>query len=115
MSPALNFRQGGNLSVVVRWTRNDIDLPQGEFTTNLATMRVTYNFTTVRVRAEPDSVQRPDRPLVDEPAVQLAQDGEHRVLLRLQRHGSASTGSARSTARSSSSTHISSTSCDDRG
>ena len=45
-SPAVTVRQGGKLVVSLRWTRNDIDLPQGAFVTNLGTLRTTYNFTT---------------------------------------------------------------------
>jgi hypothetical protein len=45
-SPGLTIRQGGKLNMSLRWTRNAIDLPQGEFTTNLGTLRAAYNFTT---------------------------------------------------------------------
>ena len=31
----------------LRWTRNDIDLPQGAFVTNLGAARLTYNFSTL--------------------------------------------------------------------
>jgi Domain of unknown function (DUF5916)/Carbohydrate family 9 binding domain-like len=47
LSPTLNIRQGGRLTSSIRWTRNDIDLPQGAFITNLATARLTYNFSTL--------------------------------------------------------------------
>jgi hypothetical protein len=46
-APAVNIRQGGRFTSSLRWTRNDIDLPQGQFVTNLATARVAYNFTTL--------------------------------------------------------------------
>jgi hypothetical protein len=46
LSPTLTIRQGGRLTSSLRWTRNDIDLPQGSFVTNLATGRMTYNFST---------------------------------------------------------------------
>jgi hypothetical protein len=46
LAPSVTIRQGGRLSASLRWTRNDIDLPQGAFVTNLATARMTYNFTT---------------------------------------------------------------------
>jgi hypothetical protein len=46
-APTVNIRQGGRLTSSLRWTRNDIDLPQGAFVTNLATARMTYNFTTL--------------------------------------------------------------------
>jgi hypothetical protein len=39
------LRRGGKFALDTTWTRNDIDLPQGAFVTDLANMRVTYNFT----------------------------------------------------------------------
>jgi hypothetical protein len=47
-APALTIRHGGTFTSQLRWTRNDIDLPQGSFVTNLATLRLTYNFTPFR-------------------------------------------------------------------
>ena len=47
IAPTINIRQGGRITSSIRWTRNDIDLPQGAFVTNLATGRFTYNFTTL--------------------------------------------------------------------
>jgi len=47
LSPTLNIRQGGRLTSSVRWTRNDITLPQGAFRTNLATARMTFNISTL--------------------------------------------------------------------
>jgi hypothetical protein len=46
ISPAVSWRKGGSLNVVGRWTRNNIDLPQGAFKTNLGSLRATYNFST---------------------------------------------------------------------
>jgi hypothetical protein len=46
-APALTIRRGGTFSTSLRWTRNDIDLPQGAFVTNLGSLRLTYNFTTL--------------------------------------------------------------------
>ncbi len=45
VAPTLTIRQGGTLTSTLRWTRNDITLPQGSFVTNLGSLRVTYNFT----------------------------------------------------------------------
>jgi hypothetical protein len=45
MAPTLTVRQGGRLTSTLRWTRNDISLPEGAFVTNLGSLRVTYNFT----------------------------------------------------------------------
>lgn len=39
-------RAGSRLTAYAGWTRNDIALPEGEFTTDLLTARVTYTFTT---------------------------------------------------------------------
>ena len=39
------LRSGGRFAVETNWTYRGIDLPQGAFRTNLANMRVTYNFT----------------------------------------------------------------------
>lgn len=39
-------RQGASFSMVARWTRNDVNLPQGAFVTNLGNLRATYNFST---------------------------------------------------------------------
>ena len=46
-SPALTLRHGGTFTSSLRWTRNDIDLPEGAFVTNLGSLRLTYNITTL--------------------------------------------------------------------
>ncbi|HEV8319735.1 MAG TPA: DUF5916 domain-containing protein [Vicinamibacterales bacterium] len=46
LSPTLNIRRGGRVTSSLRWTRSDIDLPQGAFVTNLGSARLTYNFST---------------------------------------------------------------------
>lgn len=45
MAPTLTIRRGGTLTATLRWTRNDITLPQGAFVTNLGSLRVTHNIT----------------------------------------------------------------------
>jgi hypothetical protein len=45
LAPNLTIRYGGRLTSSLRWTRNDVDLPQGAFVTNLVSARGTYNFT----------------------------------------------------------------------
>ena len=45
LAPTLTVRHGGTLTSTLRWTRNDISLPQGAFVTNLGSLRVSYNFT----------------------------------------------------------------------
>ena len=47
IAPTLNIRQEGRLTSSLRLTRNDIDLPQGKFVTNLVTGRLTYNISTL--------------------------------------------------------------------
>ena len=42
--PSVGFRQGEALSVDLNWSRNHIDLPEGQVITNLASARVAYNF-----------------------------------------------------------------------
>ena len=45
LAPSLTMRHGASFSSTLRWTRNDITLPQGAFVTNLGSLRLTYNFT----------------------------------------------------------------------
>jgi hypothetical protein len=47
LGPSLTIRRGGRLTSTLRWTRNDIDRPQGQFVTNLGSGRVTFNFSTL--------------------------------------------------------------------
>ena len=47
LAPTINIRKGGRFTSSLRWTRNDIDLPQGSFVTNLGSYRMTYNFSTL--------------------------------------------------------------------
>ena len=42
---SLTFRKGGRFTVDSSWNRRAIDLPQGQFTTNLGNARITFNFT----------------------------------------------------------------------
>lgn len=42
IAPNITIREGARLNATLRWTRNDIDLPQGAFVTNLVSSRVTY-------------------------------------------------------------------------
>ena len=48
IAPSLNFRSGSRFVGTLTWTRNDIDLPQGAFVTNLGNLRMTYNMSTTR-------------------------------------------------------------------
>ena len=44
--PEVSVRLGETLNAQLRWDMNDITLPGGHFTTNLASLRVSYSFTT---------------------------------------------------------------------
>lgn len=46
VAPTVTVRSGAKLIVTWRWTRSAVELPQGDFVTNLGNVRVTYNFTT---------------------------------------------------------------------
>jgi hypothetical protein len=43
-TPALRVRLGDTLTSELSWARNDIDLPWGDFVTNLGRLRVSYSF-----------------------------------------------------------------------
>jgi hypothetical protein len=45
MSPTLRIRGGQVLTTELAYQRNDVDLPQGDFVTNLVRLRVSYSFT----------------------------------------------------------------------
>ncbi len=45
ISPAVLFRAGQSLTGEVSYQRNDVDLPQGDFVTNLVRTRLSYSFT----------------------------------------------------------------------
>jgi hypothetical protein len=47
LGPSVSIRHGGRFTSTFRWTRNDIELPQGAFVTNLGSLRLTYNITTL--------------------------------------------------------------------
>jgi hypothetical protein len=46
ITPSVAARVGETLNAVVEWSYNDLKLPGGHFTTNLARLRVSYSFTT---------------------------------------------------------------------
>ena len=85
--PALTYRSGGTFSTSFRWQRSDIDLPQGAFVDQPRHAARDVQLQHAGQCAGSGAVQRPDRPLVHERALQLAADGGHRALRRLQRHG----------------------------
>ena len=44
-TPSIRVRVGDTTNAELSWARNDIDLPWGDFATNLARLRVSYSFT----------------------------------------------------------------------
>ncbi len=46
LSPSVSFRRGEAFTTQLRWDRNDISLPGGDFVTNLGSFRISYSFTT---------------------------------------------------------------------
>ena len=46
ISPAVTARAGETFNAVFEWSYNDLRLPGGHFTTNLARLRLSYSFTT---------------------------------------------------------------------
>jgi hypothetical protein len=45
ISPTLRFRGGDALTAELSYQRNDVDLPEGDFVTNLVRTRISYSFT----------------------------------------------------------------------
>ena len=85
LNPTVRVRPAETFQTEVAYSRNDVNLPQGDFDTNLLRTRVSYSFNTAGVHAGAGPVQRPRRPLVDEPALRLAAGRQHRPVHRLQR------------------------------
>jgi hypothetical protein len=46
MSPSIAARVGETFNAIVEWSYNDLQLPGGNFTTNLIRFRTSYSFTT---------------------------------------------------------------------
>ena len=46
VTPSLAARAGETFNAILEWSYNDLRLPGGDFTTNLARLRVSYSFTT---------------------------------------------------------------------
>lgn len=44
-SPAVNFRVGDRFQSSLNWSYNDVNLPEGDFETNLGRLRLSYSFT----------------------------------------------------------------------
>ncbi|MCH2472507.1 MAG: hypothetical protein MK486_21245 [Gemmatimonadetes bacterium] len=46
ITPSIAARVGETLNAIFEWSYNDLKLPGGDFTTNLARFRMSYSFTT---------------------------------------------------------------------
>ena len=46
ITPSISARVGETLNAAFEWSYNDLELPGGDFTTNLSRLRVSYSFTT---------------------------------------------------------------------
>ena len=84
--PRVSVRLAETLNAQLQWDWNNIDLPSGEFTTNLASLRVSYSFTT-RLFLQA-LVQYNDRADLwsSNVRVRSAVRREHGPVHRLQRH-----------------------------
>ena len=78
------FRVGETFNDRGRVLRNDVDLPQGDFDTNLLRLRLSYSFTP-RLFCRRSSSTTTGPTMVHQPPPRLAPDGEHRPVHRLQR------------------------------
>ena len=47
LTPSFRFRIGDTFNAELGWSYNDIDLPEGAFTTNLGKLRLSYSFSTL--------------------------------------------------------------------
>ena len=47
LAPKLRFRIGDAFNAELGWSINDVDLPEGAFTTNLGRLRLSYSFSTL--------------------------------------------------------------------
>ena len=46
LRPSLSMRVGETMNAQLEWSRNDVQLPEGDFVVNLGRVRVSYSFTT---------------------------------------------------------------------
>ncbi len=46
-TPSFNLRLGETFNAELSWNQNNIDLPEGAFTTNLGRLRLSYSFSTM--------------------------------------------------------------------
>ena len=46
LGPSITMRVGETFNAQLQWDRNDIELPGGDFVTNLSSLRISYSFTT---------------------------------------------------------------------
>ena len=48
LNPGFRLRIGDQFNTDISWDRNDVDLPWGQFVTNLGRTRVSYSFSSMR-------------------------------------------------------------------
>jgi len=46
ISPSMRMRLGEKFNTELSWVQNDVDLPEGDFVTNIGRLRLSYSFTT---------------------------------------------------------------------
>ena len=46
ITPSIDAREGETFNAIFEWSYNDLQLPGGDFTTNLLRLRTSYSFTT---------------------------------------------------------------------
>jgi hypothetical protein len=46
ISPSMRMRLGEKFNTELSWVQNDVDLPEGDFVTNVGRLRLSYSFTT---------------------------------------------------------------------
>ncbi len=85
IAPSISARIGETVNATFEWSYNDLRLPGGDFTTNLAARAPLVLFYDPDVLSGSRSVQRPRRPVVVQSPFRLALRCQHRALRRLQR------------------------------
>ena len=85
VNPTLRIRASEAFNMELAYQRNDVNLPQGDFTHQPVAHARVLLLQHPRVPPVAGAVQRPRRHLVDEPAFRMAAGGQHRTVHRLQR------------------------------
>ncbi|MEX2130250.1 MAG: hypothetical protein WD772_02090 [Pseudohongiellaceae bacterium] len=56
--PTVRYRIGEKFNSQLTWSYSDVELPTGDFTVNLARLRLTYSLYPKHVTADPGAIQR---------------------------------------------------------